>query len=82
MPSQQNGMAWSMIAISNINDKVDDVEVGKHPLVARLFNVAFHTRSSLPKYTVTWNVQVHIMYLNMCYNVQVHVQVHNMHCYV
>ena len=31
-------------AISSVHDKVDDVEVGKHPLVARLLKGAFQTR--------------------------------------
>jgi len=34
------------------------VEVGKHPLVARLLKGAFHARPPLPKYTGTWSVQV------------------------
>jgi len=34
------------------------VEVGKHPLVARLLKGAFQTRPPLPKYTGAWNFQV------------------------
>ena len=34
------------------------MDVGKHPLVARLLKGAFHTRPPHPRYTDTWNVQV------------------------
>ena len=34
------------------------MDVGKHPLVARLLKGAFHARPPLPRYTDTWNVQV------------------------
>ena len=34
------------------------MEVGKHPLVARLLKGAFHARPPLPKYIGIWNVQV------------------------
>jgi len=34
------------------------MDVGKHPLVARLLKGGFHARPPLPRYTGTWNVQV------------------------
>ena len=55
---QTNSLNAYRSAISSVHDKVDDVEVGKHPLVARLLKGAFHARPPLPKYTGTWNVQV------------------------
>ena len=55
---QTNSLNACRSAISSVHDKVDDVEVGKHPLVARLLKGAFHARPPLPKYTGTWNVQV------------------------
>ena len=45
-------------AISTVHDRVDDVDVGKHPLVARVLKGAYHARPSLPRYTTTWDVQV------------------------
>ena len=45
-------------AISSVHDRVDDMDVGKHPLVARVLKGAFHARPPLPRYTTTWNVQV------------------------
>ena len=34
------------------------MDVGKHPLVARLLKGAFHARPPLPRYTGTWNEPV------------------------
>jgi len=34
------------------------MDVGKHPLVARVLKGAFHARPPLPRYTATWSVQV------------------------
>lgn len=34
------------------------MDVGKHPLVARLLKGAFHARPPLPRYTGTWDVQI------------------------
>ena len=46
-------------AISSVHDRVDDMDVGKHPLVSRLLlKGTFHARPPLPRYTRTWNVQV------------------------
>ena len=45
-------------AISSVHDRVDDMDVGKHPLVARLLKGAFHARPPLPRYTGTWDVQI------------------------
>ena len=45
-------------AISSVHDRVDDVDVGKHPLISRLLKGAFHVRPPLPRYSSTWDVQV------------------------
>ena len=45
-------------AISSVYDRVDDMDVGKHPLVSWLLKEAFHARPPLSHYTRTWNVQV------------------------
>ena len=37
---------WS--TISSIHDRVDDMDVGKHPLVSRLLKGAFHAKPPLP----------------------------------
>ena len=39
-------------AISLVHDKVDGVEVGKHPTIKRLLKGAFHERPPLPRYTL------------------------------
>ena len=43
-------------AISSVHDKVDGVEVGKHPTITCLLKGAFHERPPLPRYTSTWDV--------------------------
>ena len=50
-------------AISSVHDRVDGVEVGKHPMVTRLLKGAFHDRPPLPRYIATWNVQSVLDYL-------------------
>ena len=45
-------------AISSVHDKVDGVEVGKHPTITRLLKGAFHERPPLPRHTSTWDVNV------------------------
>ena len=50
-------------AISSVHDKVDGVEVGKHPIVARLLKGAFYLRSPLPWYSSTWDVNIVLQYL-------------------
>jgi len=55
---QTNSLDAYRSAISSVHDRVDGVDVGKHPLVARVLKGAFHARPPLPRYTATWNVQV------------------------
>ena len=50
-------------AISSVHDKVDGVEVGKHPTITRLLKGAFHERPPLPRYTSTWDVNRVLQYL-------------------
>ena len=50
-------------AISYVHDKVDGVEVGKHPTITRLLKGAFHERPPLPRYTSTWDVNSVLQYL-------------------
>ena len=45
-------------AISSVHDRVDDTDMGKHPLISRLLKGAFHARPPLPRYSRTWNVEV------------------------
>ena len=49
-------------AISSVHDRIDGVEVGKHPMVTRLLKGAFHARP-LPRYAATWNVQTVLEYI-------------------
>ena len=50
-------------AISSVHDRVDGVEVGKHPMVTRLLKGAFHDRPPPPRYIATWSVQSVLDYL-------------------
>lgn len=43
-------------AISLAHNKMDSVEVGKHPTIACLLKEAYHVRPPLPRYTSTWDV--------------------------
>ena len=45
-------------AISSVHEKVDGVEVGKHPLVARMLKGAFNERPPRPKYESIWQVDL------------------------
>ena len=45
-------------AISSVHEKVDGVEVGKHPLVARMLKGAFNKRPPRPKYESIWQVDL------------------------
>ena len=55
---QINSLNAYRSAISTVHNRVDDVDVGKHSLVARVLKGAFHARPPLPRYTTTWNVQI------------------------
>ena len=55
---QTNSLNAYRSAIFTVHDRVDDVDVGKHSLVARVLKGAFHARPPLPRYTTTWNVQI------------------------
>ena len=55
---QTNSLNAYRSTISTVDDGVDDVDVGKHPLVARVLKGAFHVKPPHPCYTTTWNVQV------------------------
>ena len=50
-------------AISSVHDRVDGMEVEKYPIITRLLKGAFHARPPLPCYTVTWNVQALLEYI-------------------
>ena len=50
-------------AISSVHDKVDGVEVGKHPTISHLLKDTFHERPPLPCYASTWDVNVLLQYL-------------------
>ena len=50
-------------AISSVHDKVDGVEIGKHPIISCLLKGAFHLRPPLSRYSSTWDVDVVLRYL-------------------
>ena len=50
-------------AIFSVYDGVDGVEVGKYSMITRLLKGAFHARPPFLHYTVTWNVQTVLEYI-------------------
>ena len=51
-------------AISSVHEKVDDYEVGQHPLVSRLLKRVFHRRPPQLRYLETWDVDKVTTYLD------------------
>ena len=47
---QSSSLNVFRFAISSVHDKVDGVEVGKHPTITRLLKGAFQERPPLPRY--------------------------------
>ena len=45
-------------AISSVHEKVDGVEVGKHPLMSRMLKGAFNERPPRPRYESIWEVDL------------------------
>ena len=45
-------------AISSVHEKVDGMEVGKHPLVSRVLKGVFNERPPRPKYASVWSVDL------------------------
>ena len=43
-------------AISSVHEKVDGIEVGKHPLVTRMLKGVFNERPPRPNYESVWKV--------------------------
>ena len=43
-------------AIGSVHEKIDGVEVGKHPLIAHILKGVFNKRSPRPKYNSVWDV--------------------------
>ena len=56
-------MCIARSAISSIHLRIDNVEVGQHPLVVRLMKGAFNKRPPIPKYSTTWSVGSVLNYL-------------------
>ena len=53
-------------AISSVHEKIDGIEVGKHPLVSRMLKGVFNERPPRPKYESVWKVdQVLTMFRKM-----------------
>ena len=44
------------LAIGSVHEKIDGVEVGKHPLIARILKGVFNKRPPRPKYNSVWDV--------------------------
>ena len=43
-------------AIGSVHERIDGVEVGKHPLIARILKGVFNKRPPRPKYNSVWDV--------------------------
>ena len=43
-------------AISSVHEKIDGIEVGKHPMVSRMLKGVFNERPPRPKYESVWKV--------------------------
>ena len=43
-------------AISSVHEKIDGIEVGKHPIVSRMLKGVFNERPPRPKYESVWKV--------------------------
>ena len=50
-------------AISMTHDDVDGTRVGQHPLVSRFLKGVFNSRPPAPRYSVTWDVDVVLSYI-------------------
>ncbi|MCG8621291.1 MAG: hypothetical protein MJE68_04705, partial [Proteobacteria bacterium] len=50
-------------AISMTHGEIDGTRVGQHPLVSRFLKGVFNIHSPAPKYAVTWDVDVVLLYL-------------------
>jgi len=50
-------------AISSVHEKVDEYEVGQHPLVFRVLKGAFNQHPPKPRYEVTWDVSKVLNYI-------------------
>lgn len=50
-------------AISGTHLPIEGYQVGKHPLIARLFKGIFHLRPSQPRYTGRWKVETVLNYI-------------------
>ena len=50
-------------ALSSVLPPTDGKPVGQHPLIVRLLKGIFHEKPPLPRYTVTWNVDTVLTYL-------------------
>ena len=45
-------------ATSSVHDRLDGVDVERHPMISRFLKGAFHARPPLTRYTAPWDVQV------------------------
>ena len=44
--------------LSSTLGKIDDVDIGKHPLVVNLMKGAYNKKTPVPKYTGFWDVSL------------------------
>jgi len=58
-------------AISSVHEKVDGYTVGQYPLICRLIKGVFHARPPLPRYSLTWDAQKVLDFINTLGNNQI-----------
>ena len=67
------GVSYSMVntarsALSSVFPAKEGTLFGKHPLIIRLLRVMFKQRPSLPRYTVTYDVEKVLQYISNSYS--------------
>ena len=60
---QYNSVNAYRSAISSVHDKADGVPVGQHPIITRLIKAIFNVRPPIPRYSITWDVQLVLNFL-------------------
>ena len=53
---QYRSLNTCRLATGSVHEKIDGVEVGKHPLIARILKGVFNKRPPRPKYNSMWDV--------------------------
>ena len=68
LAAQQRLVLFGMLAgyrstISHFHEKVDGMPVGKHPLVVEVMKGSFRDNPPVPRFTLTWDINIVLTYL-------------------